>query len=305
MRKILFMGTPQFAVPSLKELAKNFEIIGVVAQPDRPAGRGKKIKPPPTKVVAKELGIPVYQPENKRELTEIVKALKPECIVVVAYGMILPKEVLDIPPFKVINLHASLLPKYRGAAPIQRAIMAGEKETGNTVMLVNEEMDAGDILSQEKVKIEEEDNFLTLSEKLANRGAKLLVNTLKEWFEGRIKPVPQNHREATYAPPVRKEEYRICWKASAESVRDRIRGLYPNAYTLFRGERIKILKARVVDISGYPGEVQDQRRFIVACGERSIEILELISPKGKKMSGEDFMRGYRPKLYEALGSQPQ
>ena len=299
------MGTPQFAVPSLEEVAKHFNVIGVVAQPDKPAGRGKKLTPPPTKVLAQKLGIPVYQPEKKRELIPIVKELKPDCVVVVAYGKILPKEVLEIPPYGTVNLHASLLPKYRGAAPIQRAIMAGEKETGNTVMLVNEEMDAGDILTQEKIPIEEEDNFITLSEKLANRGAKLLVNTLKLWFEGKIKPVPQDHEKATYAPPVQKEEFRICWKAPAESVRDRIRGLYPNAFTTFRGNRIKILKAKVVDLEGYPGEIQDTKKFIVACGERSLEILELISPKGKKMSGEDFMRGYRPKLYELLNSERQ
>ncbi|AAC07851.1 methionyl-tRNA formyltransferase [Aquifex aeolicus] len=303
MKRILFMGTPQFAVPSLEEFAKNFKVIGVVAQPDKPAGRGKKLTPPPTKVLAQKLGIPIYQPEKKKELIPLVEELKPDCIVVVAYGKILPKEVLDLPPYKTINLHASLLPKYRGAAPIQRAIMAGEKETGNTVMLVNEEMDAGDILAQEKIPIEEEDNFLTLSEKLAKSGAKLLVNTLRLWFEGKVKPVPQNHEEATYAPPVQKEEYRICWKASAESVRDRIRGLYPNAYTTFRGNRIKILKARVVDLEGYPGEIQDTKRLIVACGEKSLEILELISPKGKKMRGEDFMRGYRPQLYEPFNSE--
>jgi len=305
LRKVLFMGTPQFAIPSLEEVAKHFNVIGVIAQPDKPAGRGKKLTPPPTKVLAQKLGIPVYQPEKKRELIPIVKELKPDCVVVVAYGKILPKEVLEIPPYGTVNLHASLLPKYRGAAPIQRAIMAGEKETGNTVMLVNEEMDAGDILTQEKIPIEEEDNFITLSEKLANRGAKLLVNTLKLWFEGKIKPVPQDHEKATYAPPVQKEEFRICWKAPAESVRDRIRGLYPNAFTTFRGNRIKILKAKVVDLEGYPGEIQDTKKFIVACGERSLEILELISPKGKKMSGEDFMRGYRPKLYELLNSERQ
>jgi len=297
------MGTPQFAVPSLEELAKNFHVIGVVAQPDKPAGRGKKLTPPPTKVLAQKLGIPIYQPEKKKDLIPLVKELKPDCIVVVAYGKILPKEVLEVPPYGTVNLHASLLPKYRGAAPIQRAIMAGERETGNTVMLANEEMDAGDILAQEKLPIEEEDNFITLSEKLARSGAKLLVNTLKLWFEGKIKPVPQEHDKATYAPPIQKEEFRICWKAPAESVRDRIRGLYPNAYTTFRGSRLKILKAKVVDLDGYPGEIQDTKRLIVACGEKSLEILELISPKGKKMSGEDFMRGYRPKLYESFNSK--
>ena len=296
------MGTPIFAVPSLKALAEKFEVIGVVAQPDKPAGRGQKLTPPPTKVVAKELGIPVYQPERIRDFVPEVKKLKPDCIVVVAYGKILPKELIHLPPYGSINLHASLLPKYRGAAPIQRALMAGERETGNTVMLINERMDAGDILSQERVPIEEEDNLLTLSEKLAKSGARLLVDTLYEWFEGRIKPVSQREEEATYAPPVQKEEYRICWKASAKSVRDRVRGLYPNAYTIFRGKRIKILRVKVLNLSGEPGEILSKDKLIIGCGSGAIEVMELISPKGKKMSGEEFVRGYRPKLYESLDS---
>ena len=296
------MGTPLFAVPSLRALYERFEVIGVVAQPDKPAGRGQKLTPPPTKVAAQELGIPVYQPESIKEFIPTVKQLNPDCIVVVAYGKILPKELIYLPPYGSLNLHASLLPKYRGAAPIQRALMAGEKETGNTVMLINEKMDEGDILSQERVPIEEEDNFLSLSEKLAKSGAKLLADTLEKWFKGEIKPVPQREEEATYAPPILKEEYRICWRAPAESVKDRVRGLYPNAYTIFRGNRIKILKVKVVDIWGEPGEILSEERFIVGCGEKAVEVLELISPKGKKMTGEEFMRGYRPKLYESLES---
>ncbi len=296
------MGTPLFAVPSLRALYEKFEVIGVVAQPDKPAGRGQKLTPPPTKVLAQELGIPVFQPERIKDFIPKVKELNPDCIVVVAYGKILPKELIYLPPYGSVNLHASLLPKYRGAAPIQRAIMAGEKETGNTVMLINEKMDAGDILSQERVPIEEEDNFVTLSEKLANSGAKLLVETLEKWFKGEIKPIPQNDEEATYAPPVQKEEFRICWKAPARSVRDRVRGLYPNAYTTFRGKRIKILKVRVLDTFGEPGEILSEDKFVVGCGEGSVEILDLISPKGKRMSGEEFVRGYKPRLYESLES---
>ena len=296
------MGTPLFAVPSLKALYEKFEVVGVVAQPDRPAGRGQKLTPPPVKVAASELGIPVYQPEKIKEFIPKVKELNPDCIVVVAYGKILPRELIYLPPYGSINLHASLLPKYRGAAPIQRALMAGEKETGNTVMLINEKMDAGDILSQESLIVEEEDNFYTLSEKLAKRGARLLVETLEKWFERKISPIPQDDDQATYAPPIQKEEFRICWKAPAESVKDRVRGLYPNAYTTFRGKRIKILKAKVLDMQGEPGEILSRGRFIVGCGKGAVEILELISPKGKKMSGEEFMRGYKPKLYESLES---
>ncbi|WP_457601430.1 methionyl-tRNA formyltransferase [Hydrogenivirga sp.] len=298
--KLLFMGTPDFAVPSLELLVRDFDLLGVVTQPDRRAGRGKKLKPPPVKELALKLGLRVFQPERVRDLIDTLRELRPDCIVVVAYGKILPKEVLDIPPYGVVNLHASLLPKYRGAAPIQRALMAGEELTGNTVMLVNERMDAGDILSREEVAVEEEDNFYTLSEKLSGRGATLLVRTLKLWFGGEIKPQPQKEEEATYAPPVQREEFRLCWKAEARSVRDRVRGLYPNVHTTFRGERIKLLKVSVEEGWGEPGEVIDEKVFRVACGEGAVRIEELISPKGKRMSGEEFVRGYSPRTGELL-----
>lgn len=297
--RILFFGTPEFALPSLKRLHEEFEVIGAVCQPDKPAGRGQKLTPPPVKLIAQELGIEVFQPEKKKEILPIVEKVKPDCIVVVAYGKILPSEVIKYPSYGCINLHASLLPLYRGSAPIQRAIMSGEKLTGNTVMLMDEGMDTGDILSQEEEAILEEDNLKTLSHRLALKGADLLVKTLKDWFSGRIEPKPQDHSKATYAPPIQKEELRICWKAQAESVRDRIRGLYPECYTFTeKGERIKILKVKVVKAQGTPGEVLDKKKLLVACGDGAVEVLELVSPKGKLMSGEEFMRGYRvEKLY--------
>lgn len=292
--RILFAGTPQFALPSLRRLHEEFQVVGVVCQPDRPAGRGQKLTPPPVKVLAQELGLKVFQPEKKREIYPLVEDLKPDCVVVVAYGKILPAEVIKYPPFGCINLHASLLPAYRGSAPIQRAIMAGEERTGNTIMLMDEGMDTGPILSQEEEPIHEEDNLTTLSSRLAQKGAELLVRTLKDWFTGRIKPLPQDHSKATYAPPIQREEFRICWKAQAKSVKDRVRGLYPDCYTFTEGgERVKILKVRVVEGNGEPGEILDKKRFVVACGEGAVEVLELISPKGKLMSGEEFMRGYK------------
>ncbi|MFN7065951.1 MAG: methionyl-tRNA formyltransferase [Aquificaceae bacterium] len=292
--RLLFFGTPDFAVPSLKRLVEELEVIGVVCQPDKPSGRGQKLTPPPTKLLAKELYIEVFQPEKKSQIFPIVEALKPQCIVVVAYGKILPPEVIHYPKYGCINLHASLLPYYRGAAPIQRAIMAGEKKTGNTVMLMEEGMDTGPILSQEEEPIFEEDDLKSLSQRLSQKGAELLVRTIREWVKGNIKPLAQEHERATYAPPIQKEEYRICWKATSESVRDRIRGLYPNCYALTeKGERIKILKGKVVKGSGEPGEVIDTKRLTVACGEDALEVLELISPKGKIMKGEDFIRGYK------------
>ncbi|WPM32908.1 methionyl-tRNA formyltransferase [Hydrogenobacter sp. T-2] len=292
--KILFFGTPEFALPSLKALHQEFELLGVVCQPDKPAGRGQKLTSPPTKVLAKELGIEVFQPEKKSHIMPIVERLKPDCIVVVAYGKILPPEVINYPTYGCINLHASLLPAYRGSAPIQRAIMAGEKITGNTVMLMDEGMDTGDILSQEEEPIHLEDNLRTLSERLSQKGASLLVRTLREWSKGNIKPILQDHSKALYAPPVQKEELRICWKADAESVRDRIRGLYPDCYTLTeKGERIKVLRVKTVEAQGSPGEVLDRKKLLVACGKDAVEVLELVSPKGKVMSGEEFMRGYK------------
>ncbi len=292
--RLLFFGTPDFAVPSLTKIAKEFNVVGLVCQPDKPSGRGQRLTPPPTKMVAKELGIEVFQPEKKAQIIPIVESLKPDCIVVVAYGKILPPEVINYPRYGCINLHASLLPAYRGSAPIHRALMAGEKKTGNTVMLMDEGMDTGAILSQEEEEILEEDNLKTLSERLSRRGADLLVRTLKDWFKGKIEHIPQDHKRATYAPPIQKEEYRICWKAQAESVKDRIRGLYPDCHTFTeKGERVKVLKVKVVQGEGSPGEVLDRKRLIVACGEGAVEILELISPKGKLMSGEEFMRGYK------------
>lgn len=299
--KVLFFGTPEFAVPSLRELSKEFEVVGVVCKPDKPAGRGQKLAPPPVKVLAEQLKLKVFQPEKKDQIFPIVEMLKPDCIVVVAYGKILPPEVLNYPRYGCINLHASLLPAYRGSAPIQRALMAGERLTGNTVMLMEEELDAGPILRQEEELIDEEDNLKTLSERLSEKGAELLINTLRDWFSGKTVPVPQEHGKATYAPSVEKEEHRICWKASAPSVKDRVRGLYPNCYTFTqRGERLKILKVRVVEGEGSPGELLDSKRMVIACGEGAVEALELISPKGKLVSGEDFMRGYRYESSEAI-----
>ena len=212
-------------------LQKSLMWLALYASPIDLPGRGQRLTPPPAKMVAKELGIEAFQPEKKAQIMPIVESLKPDCIVVVAYGKILPPDVINYPRYGCINLHASLLPAYRGSAPIHRALMAGEKKTGNTVMLMDEGMDTGAILSQEKEEILEEDNLKSLSERLSQRGADLLVRTLKDWFEGKIEPIPQDHKRATYAPPIQKEEYRICWKAQAESVKDRIRGLYPDCYT--------------------------------------------------------------------------
>ncbi len=302
--RTVFFGTSPFAVPTLEKLFEDgdIELVAVITQPDRPAGRGKKLTPPPVKKRALELGLDgkIFQPERIRneEFYNFFRSLNPDVAVVVAYGKLIPKEVFDFPKYKTLNLHASLLPKYRGAAPIHRAIMAGERETGNSVMLIDEGLDSGPVLAFEREPIREEDNVITLSERLATKGADLLLKTLKRWVSGEVEPIPQRDEEATYAPPILKGEYRICWKAEAESVRDRIRALYPNAYTTFNGKRIKILSAKVTDIKSDlpPGSVYPFNRdgLYVVCGDQKVlKVEELINPKGKKVKGEDFVRGYR------------
>ncbi|WP_448584301.1 methionyl-tRNA formyltransferase [Thermocrinis sp.] len=290
---IVFMGTPSFALPSLIELVKSFGVRAVITQPDRPSGRGQKLTPPPVKQFALENGIECFQPESKIELYESLESLKPDCVVVVAYGRILTGDMLKIPKFGCINLHASLLPRYRGASPIQRSLLAGDRFTGNSVMLMDEGMDTGPILSRQVLRIDQEDNYQILSEKLSKMGAVLLVETLKLWFRGEIKPKPQKGNP-TYAPPIAKEELRLCWKAHAQSVLNRIRAFFPEAYCFTpRGERIKILKARLAEGHGEEGQILDKKRLVVACGSGAVEILELINQKGKKVSGEEFLRGYR------------
>ncbi len=302
--RVAFFGTSEFAVPSLEEIFKSpdMELVAVITQPDRPAGRGKRLTPPPVKRKALELGLEqiLRQPEKIRteEFKSFFYSLKPDVAVVVAYGKLIPKGIFDYPKYRTLNLHASLLPKYRGAAPIQRAIMAGESITGNTVMLIDEGLDSGDILTQEKEPILENDTSVSLAVRLASKGAKLLVETVKDWVEGRIKPKPQNHSEATYAPPILKSEFRICWKAEAESVRDRVRALYPNTYTTFDGKRIKILSVELTDMESDlpPGTVYPYLKdgLYVVCGNRKVvKILELINPKGKRVKGEDFVKGYK------------
>ncbi|PMP92698.1 MAG: methionyl-tRNA formyltransferase [Hydrogenobaculum sp.] len=293
--RIVFCGTSSFAVPSLELLAKDFEVSLVITQPDKPAGRGQKLTPSAVKQKALELNLKISQPEKISFLKEELLNLKPDIMIVVSYGQIIPKSMLEIPRFKSLNLHGSILPKYRGAAPIQRALMQGEKETGNTVILMSSKMDEGDILSMEKTLIEEQDNYETLSNKLSISGAKLLKDTILNWVEGNITPTPQNHQEATYAMPILKEELRICFKTSAFSIHNKIRGLYPNAYGVSNNHNIKILKTKILekDLGLKPGELlQEGKSLFVGTGDYPLEILEIMSLKGKRVSGKEFAMGY-------------
>ncbi|MDP9115116.1 MAG: methionyl-tRNA formyltransferase, partial [Acidobacteriota bacterium] len=246
--KLVFMGTPSFAVPTLEHaIAAGHEVVAVFTQPDRPKGRGQKDALPPVKEAALRLGLPVHQPERVRrpEVVEQLRAVAPEAMVVVGYGQIIPKAILDIPPQGIINVHASLLPKYRGAAPIQWAIARGETRTGVTTMRINEGLDTGDMLLRWETAIGPEENAVELGRRLAIAGAELLVRTLAGLAT--IKPEPQDDSAATYAPILKKEDGKIDWQLSAREILNRIRGFepWPGGYGFLRGQRLQIWHAAV------------------------------------------------------------
>ncbi|GAB6183830.1 methionyl-tRNA formyltransferase [Thermodesulfovibrio hydrogeniphilus] len=301
---IIFFGTPEFAVPTLKALIEAKEkILLVVTQPDKPKGRGKKFQPTEVKKAALEFGLPVIQPEKIKDesFVNMSKQLNAEFGVVVAFGRILPKEVFNAPKYGCINLHASLLPKYRGAAPIQWALIKGEKVTGVTIMQIDEGLDTGPIYLQKEVPIDDEDNAETLSKKLSEIGANLIVEAVKKIRQG-LKPVAQ-HGEPVYAPPLKKEDGKINWEASARSIFNLIRGTYPwpCAYCFFKDERIKIIKAQVLEGKAPPGLiVKAKNDLIVGTSEGLLKIL-LIQPEGKRiMTSQEFIAGR--KINEGMDS---
>lgn len=299
---IIFMGTPEFAVPTLKAIhASNHHLSLVVTQPDRPKGRGRKVIPPPVKQTAIDLGYTVLQPASvkKKEFVEVVTRDKPDFLVVVAYGRILPKTILQLPKLGTINLHASLLPKYRGPAPIQWTIINGETVTGVTAMLMDEGLDTGDILLAVEEKISPADTSATLHDRLAELGANLLVDTLNRYSKGQIRPVPQDHNQASQAPLLKKSDGHIAWDAPAEKISAFIRGMtpWPGAFTFHEGKRFKIFNAKSVkaDVSQAPGTVikgfADELRVATAKGVLSV--LEIQGASGKRLMIADFLRGYR------------
>jgi methionyl-tRNA formyltransferase len=299
--RVLFMGTPDFAVSSLEALlADGYNVIGVVTQPDRPVGRKQVLTPPPVKEAALRHGLTVLQPEKikQEEALQEVLALAPDLIVTAAYGQILPKRLLDAPRYGCINVHASLLPKYRGGAPIHKAIVDGEKETGVTIMYMVEALDAGDMLSKVVVPIGERDTVGTMHDKLAEAGAQLLKETVPKLLAGELKAVPQNHEEATFAPTIKRTDERIDWTRSAERIYNQVRGLnpWPVAFTTLEGKVWKIWWVEKLSTSGshgHPGTIvaREPDGLVVACGEGTVKITEL-QPEGKKrMSAHDFLRG--------------
>jgi methionyl-tRNA formyltransferase len=311
---IVFMGTAEFAVPTLRILHEHgYAIQAVVTQPDRPKGRGQQVIPPPVKVLAEQHQIPVLQPEKIRapEVQHQLQTLAPDVVVVVAYGQILPKAILQIPKLGCINVHASLLPKYRGAAPIQWALIRGEHETGVTTMFMDAGMDTGDILLQQPVAIAAEETAGTLREKLSEVGAALLLETLQRLAQGAITPIPQPHEAATYAPLLQKEDGRIVWQESARHIVDRVRGCFPwpGAYTFWQGKMIKLLKVTTVpDIENVsalvPGTIValTSEGPIIATSDGYIRLLEIQPENKNPMRCSDFCRGYHLAVGDKFGT---
>ena len=298
--RVVFMGTPDIAATCLKKiLADGFEVVGVYTQPDRPKGRGMKMVASPVKEVALAAGIPVFQPENFREeeTVEALRELKPDVCAVVAYGRILPQKVLDVPKYGCINIHASVLPKYRGSAPYQWAVLDGLTETGVTAMYLCREMDAGDIIDVSKTPIGENETAGELLDRLAELGADLLSKTLRRFAaEGKVPAVPQNPDEVSYAPMLDKTMCPIDWGKNAQQVHDQVRGLHPwPAATMELGGRIfKVHETRVVPGSGEPGKILELNKngLVIACGEGAVEIRSLQAEGGKRMAAPDYFRGH-------------
>lgn len=304
--RIVFWGTPDFAVESLKALLNSkHQVVGVITQPDKPKGRGQKVSPTPVKEFAMQWGIPVYQPESlkqNQDVRDILKNLNPDISVVVAYGKIIPQDIIEIPRYRTINVHASLLPEYRGAAPIQRAILEGKDRTGVCIMEIVKELDAGDVYSCKEVKIEKEDDILSIHDKLAKEGAKLLLDVLEQIEKGVAKKTPQDNSKATYAKPIQKEEGKIEWDKTAMEIFNKVRAfkVWPKAYTTFRGEVVKIIDAQVIECPkmAVPGEivkVDDKVGIVVSTGDGCIQIKSIQFPSGKVISSTDAVRGYRIK----------
>ena len=297
--RIVFMGSPDFSSPSLRALAQAYQVVGVVTQPDRASGRGRELKAPPVKLLAQELGIPVIQPEKLKqpEAMEQLRAWQPDLIVVAAFGQILKKDVLDLPRFGCVNVHASLLPRWRGAAPINAAILAGDEETGVTIMKMDAGLDTGPMLSMKRIRIEPDDTAGSLFEALSTLGADLLIETLPAYLDGKISPQPQPEEGATYAPMLKKEDGRLDFTQTAAQLERRIRAMnpWPGAWFEWGGNLLKVSRAAVGEGKGLKcgDRLTVEGRPAVVCGE-GILILEEVQPPGKKiMPGKAFLSGTR------------
>ncbi len=298
--RILFIGTSDYAVPCLEMLvAEGFDVALVITQPDRPAGRGRKLLPPPVKIAAQRLGLELRQPESvrNRQVTDEIAGLSPDLLVAVAYGNILPKAVLDIPPLGAVNIHPSLLPAYRGPSPIQWAVVNGEAVTGVTSIFMDEGMDSGDIILTVQTDIRPGETAAALHDRLAVLGAELLKETIRQVVAGKARPVPQDHHRATFAPLLTKGHGRIDWQRPAGELAAFVNGMtpWPGAYTYLDGKRFKLLQAEAVEtpetgppgtvLRSFPGELR------IAAGEGAISILKIQGESGKILAIADFLRG--------------
>ena len=297
--RVVFMGTPEISATCLKKiLADGFQVVGVYTQPDRPKGRGMKLTASPVKQVALEHAIPVFQPESFRqeETVEELRALKPDICAVVAYGRILPQKVLDVPTRGCINIHASIMPRYRGSAPYQWAVLDGQEETGVTAMYLCREMDAGDIIDISRTPIDENETAGQLLDRLAVLGADLLSATLKRFEAGTVPGVPQNEAEVSYAPMLDKSVCPIDWTKTARQVHNHVRGLHPWPVATMElgGTLFKVHQTRVVEGSGTPGQILGLTKtgLRIACGQGAVEIRVLQAQGGKPMAAPDYFRGH-------------
>lgn len=294
--KIVYMGTPDFAVPALKALAAAHEVAAVFTQPDKPVGRKQILTPPDVKVCAQELGIPVCQPASMKtaEALEQLRSFAPEVIVVAAYGQILPKAVLEVPRFGCVNIHGSLLPKYRGAAPIQQAVLNGDAVTGVTTMLMDEGLDTGDILLTKETPIGENETADELFDRLSRLGGELILETLAALEQGALTPRRQDDALATHTSKIDKSCCPVDFTRPARQIHNQIRGLYswPVATAHIGGKRVKIHRARLSEKQGAPGTVLSLRPLVIACGEGAVELLALQPEGKKKMTAEAFVAGH-------------
>jgi methionyl-tRNA formyltransferase len=308
--RIIFMGTPEYALVTLKALFHaGIHPVGVFSQPDKPSGRGQKFQTPPCALFAKENNLPLFQPATLKndESLQNIRNLKPDLIVVVAYGLLLPKSVLEIPTIDTINLHASLLPYYRGAAPIQWALINGDKETGVSLMQLDEQMDTGAVFAQTKIPIPDDDNEASLFDQCSRIGTKLLMDNLDKILAKEIKPAPQNNNLATFARKLQKEDGIIDFTRSAQDIFNLIRGIqvWPGAHTSIDNKRLKIYDARPLKepVSAMPGQVYqcDTEAFYVACGDGSLAVRQVQLEGKNRSKGGEFARGYLRQLPIQLG----
>ena len=308
--RIIYMGTPDFAIPPLEKLvAAGHQVAAVITQPDRPRQRGKVCTPTPVKSRSLELGLPVYTPEkvNTPEVLELLSNLKPDLLVVVAYGQFLSEKLFTLPPYGAVNIHASLLPAYRGAAPIHWAILHGESRTGVTIMYIDKGMDSGDMILRQETEIGPEEDTGSLHDRLSQMGADLLLQAIEQIHTGTVVRIPQDPKAATLAPMLRKEQERVDWTQSAQTIHDQIRGLHPwpGCYTTWQGKRLKLHASRVQNQSApaHPGQILEisSQGITVACGQDCLRLIQ-VQPEGKAvMEASAFIRGYHPLVGQILG----